>query len=155
MIDLKTLLPRHHVLLHLCGSSREELFRTLSAPLVADETVTDIDRFVFDLEQRERQVTTQVEQGIAFPHTRSAAVRSLALTVGIADEPGLEYSTEAEGPVRVFFLIGVPAFAPTAHLQLLQRLAHFSHDPSRIARLLASKTPGPVAAALVRYKPKP
>jgi len=155
MIDLKTLLPRHHVLLNLCGSTREELFRTLSAPLVAEGIVTDVDRFVFDLEQRERQITTQVEQGIAFPHARSAAVRRLALIVGIAGEPGLAYNREAEGPVRLFFLIGVPAFAPTAHLQLLQRLAHFSHDQNRVARLLACKTPGPVASALVRYKPKP
>ena len=131
------------------------MFRVLTAPLAADGVVTDVDRFVDYLERREQQITMEVEPGIAFPHARSTAVRSLCLTVGIADAPGVEYSSGGESRVRLFFLIGVPAFAPTAHLPLLQRLAVFARDPARTDRLLAYKTPGQVAAALARFKFKP
>ncbi|NOY80381.1 MAG: PTS sugar transporter subunit IIA [Kiritimatiellaeota bacterium] len=151
MIDLKTLLPRHHVLLQVASATRADIFRELATPLDADGIVTDLDRFVFDLEQRERQITTQVEQGIAFPHARSAVARSLGLTVGIASEPGLVFS-ETREPVRLLFLIAVPAFAPTAHLPLLQRLAAFAHDPTRTQRLLACRTPGQIASTLARFK---
>ena len=151
-MDIRTLLPRSHVLLDLAATDRRSAFEKLVSPLVADAIVADADRFLDALERREEQITTQVEAGIAFPHARSGAVRRLALTVGIGEPAGIDFGGGGTQPVRLLFLIAVPSFAPTAHLPLLQRLANFAHQPERVTRLLACNTQNKVVSCLTRFK---
>ena len=151
-MDIKALLPVTHVLLGLRADDRRDLLRQLVAPLAADLAVTDPEQFTMDIERREAQVTMQVENGIALPHARSNAVRRLALAVGIAIGEGLAYTDDAEIPCWVCFLIAVPAFAPTAHLPLLQHLANFSQDAQRIARLCACDTAARAARQIISFK---
>jgi len=152
MMDLTALLPRHHVLLQLAGDGLDQIITALAQPLVTDGMITDARKFVTDVEAREIQITTQLADAIAFPHARSTAVRRLALSVGVAAEPGLLFSVKASKPCRIFFLIAVPFFAPTAHLPLLQRLANFAHNPQRVGKLLDATTPGQVVRLLTMFK---
>lgn len=151
-MDIRTLLPRSHVLLDFAATDRRSAFEALVTPLVTDGIVLDAGRFLDALERREEQITTQVEAGIAFPHARSSAVRRLALTVGIGGPAGIELGGGGAQPVRLLFLIAVPSFAPTAHLPLLQRLANFAHQPERVTRLLACNTQSKAVSCLVRFK---
>jgi len=151
-MDIKALLPRHHVLLHLATAPRRELLRQLAAPLVEDGLVTDVERFLDDLERREDQITTQIRKDIALPHTRSECVRRLAFCAGVADGDGLVYDPASGPHCRVLFLIAVPAMAPTAHLALLQHLVHFATDHRRLLKLAAAATPAQVVSLLAAYK---
>jgi len=151
-MEIKALLPRSHVLLHLAGSDREAILRALMQPLLADGMVTAPDTLMADLLRRDDEITTQLEAGVAFPHARTHAVRRLGLTVGIADPPGLVFSPEYGRCCRLFFFITVPSFAPTAHLPLLQLLADMAHDSKRRQRLLASRTPAQAVRLVSTYK---
>lgn len=151
-MDLSVLLPRHHILLHLAAETRRDILGSLVSPLVDDGLVSDREVLLRDLERREDEITTQIGHRVAFPHARSHAASRLALTVAIADEPGLVFNRQSAEGCRLFFLIAVPAFAPTAHLPLLQRLANFAHDDKRMARLLASGTAAQAVRFLVGYK---
>lgn len=151
-MDIKTLLPKSHVIFNLAGAGRCEIVRSLASPLVADGVITDLDAFLADIERRENEITTQAENGVAFPHARSHAVRRLALTVGIVGTAGVDFGGPETPPCRVVFLIAVPSFAPTAHLPLLQSLANVVHDPKRIDKLLASRTDVQVIRALTSTK---
>ena len=154
MIDIRTLLPRNHVVLNLKAGTRTEAFAALVAPLAQDGIVTDPEQFLQALDAREAQVTTQLTGAVALPHARSPVVRRLGLAVGVAAEPGIEFSSEWDSPVRLLFLIAVPAFAPIAHLPLLQHLAKFSRNPAGVERLLACTTQARLINALSRYKGK-
>lgn len=151
-MDIKALLPRPHVLLHLVTAPRRDLLRQLAAPLVAEGLVTDAERFLDDLERREDQITTQIRKDVALPHTRSEGVRRLAFCVGVADDQGLLYDPASGPHCRVLFLIAVPAMAPTAHLTLLQHLVHFATDHRRLLKLAAAATPAQVVSLLAAYK---
>ncbi|MEI8079588.1 MAG: PTS sugar transporter subunit IIA [bacterium] len=151
-MDIKALLPRPHVLLHLVTAPRRDLLRQLAAPLVAEGLVTDAERFLDDLERREDQITTQIRKDVALPHTRSDGVRRLAFGVGVADGDGLLYDPASGPHCRVLFLIAVPAMAPTAHLPLLQHLVHFATDHRRLLKLAAATTPAQVVSLLAAYK---
>jgi mannitol/fructose-specific phosphotransferase system IIA component (Ntr-type) len=150
-MDLKTLLPKEHILLQTTVRNRQELFQAATAPLVQAGIVTDGPAFVAALEAREEQVTTQVEGGIAFPHARSSVVRRLGLVLVTAPEPGLPFGPAAQ-PARLFFCIAVPAIAPTAHLQLLRALADFARTPSRVQRLLEVTMPSRVLRAMATVR---
>ncbi|OGV76797.1 MAG: hypothetical protein A3K19_17465 [Lentisphaerae bacterium RIFOXYB12_FULL_65_16] len=139
MIDIRALLPREHIIFELAGANRRAILRTMAEPLAAASLITHLDEFLNDVEAREDEITTQVADRVAMPHARSAAVRRLVLVVGIADKPGLAFNPDVSKTCRLFFLIGVPALAPTAHLPLLQHLANFAHDPKHVDKLLASE----------------
>jgi len=151
-MDIKVLLPKEHVVLHLSGDARRGVLKALSAPLVADGLVTDDDAFLDAVEHREDEVTTQLAGGVAFPHARSPFVRRLALTVGVDPPPGLIFNASLGTPCQLFFLLAIPALAPTSHLPLLQRLANFVHDDKCLLKLLASTTPALAARCLHTFK---
>ena len=151
-MDLKTCLPTNHIVLHLQGTSRREILSALCEPLVSDSVVTNIETFLDDLERREDEITTRVTESIALPHARSHAVRRLGFCVGIADEPGLSFGALPAHCCRLFFLIGVPSYAPTAHMPLLQTLAKLAQDEQKTAKLLASRTPSQAMRCLVSFR---
>ena len=148
-MEQKAILPKHHVLLDLEGSRRDVL-TSLGKPLVQNHIVDDLERFLDDIEERERQITMQVSPVVALPHARSNAVRRLGLTVGIS-KTGVSYTDSGEPVCRLLFLIAIPAFAPTAHLPLLQHLAAFAHDDARVGKLIESTTPARAASQLTRF----
>jgi mannitol/fructose-specific phosphotransferase system IIA component (Ntr-type) len=151
-MDLKALLNRDYVVLGMRAPNRRAVFAALVAPLVSAGVVTDAELLIADLERREDQFTTQIEGGIALPHARSHAAKRLALTVGTAEAPGLVFDPSSPQLVRLFFLIAVPAFAPTAHLPLLQRIADFCRDRQHVARLLSCTSQAQIVAWLARFK---
>ncbi len=151
-MDVKSLLPPQHVVLRLNPGTRREILRQICQPLLKDNIITDLELFLDDLERREEQITTQVDSCVALPHARSNGVRRLGFAIGLAPTPGIAYSSEVAETCRVFFLLAIPAFAPTAHLPLLQFLANFAHQTVRIQKMLTADTPGKVTRQLATFK---
>lgn len=150
---IKPFIAAEKVILDLVPGDRRQILAQLVAPLVADGHVTDADLFLADLERRESQMTTVMDNGlVAIPHARSHAVRRLGLCVATAAAPGLRFDADSQHFTRVFFCLAVPSFAPTAHIPLLQSLARFARDPERIEKLLASRTPGVAARYLAQFR---
>jgi PTS system fructose-specific IIC component len=95
-MDLKTLLPKEHILLDFSAANRAELFAACTAPLVASGIVTDAAAFEAALEAREQQVTTRLEEGIALPHARSAVAKRLGLV--LVTSPGRPVGCSSVSP---------------------------------------------------------
>lgn len=150
-MKMKPFLNAQKVALGLTGATPREFLEALTKPLVKDGIVTDGERFVQDLESREKQLTTVMENGVALPHARSPVVRRVGLTVGVVKGDGVRFDPDSDALVRIFFCIAVPTFAPTAHLPLLQAVAAFARDPKRLEKLAASKTPGAAVKQLTTF----
>lgn len=150
-MDIKALLPRSHVMLNLKGGSRLETWETLCQPLIKDNILVDIDTFLDDLARREEHVTTRIDDLVALPHARSNSARRLGVVLGISADRRIDYSSEGPGPA-VVLLIAVPAFAPAAHLPILQRFARFAHDPNRLKKLLTASTPSQATRTIISFK---
>ncbi len=151
-MNLSTFLAADRIVLGLTAATPREVLEKLVDPMVKADIVSDPERFLADLERREAEITTVMENGVVIPHARSNAVKRLGLCVGIASEPGIIFNPEAGVLSRLFFCIAVPAFAPTAHMPLLQRLAKFAREPQRVERLLKSKTASIGSRYLGSYK---
>jgi len=140
-MNLKNFLSADLIVVDMTAENQREALNALVAPLVKNDIVTDATQFLEDLEAREAQITTVMDNGVALPHARSHAVRRLGLAVGLAPQ-GIQFNPESDVLSRLFFCIAVPSFAPTAHMPMLQTLAKFARDPKRVEKLLASKQPG-------------
>jgi PTS system fructose-specific IIA component len=122
-VELKSVLDHGAIDLSLTASSRDEAVRRLAGRLAEQGAVADVDRYLRDVEEREKLGSTAIGFEVAIPHAKSEGVKRAAvafarLARAITWNPG---DTE---PVRLIFLIAVPSEqAGTEHLQILAALS--------------------------------
>ncbi len=151
-MDLKRVVKADNVIIGLSASSQEETLKQLIDPFVKEGAVLDASIFLSDLLQREADITTVIENGVAIPHARSQTVERMSLSIGITDSEGISYNSDSEIKCKLFFCIAVPLFAPTSHLPLLQLLALYSHNIKRVEKLIQYKTAAGLSKALGAFK---
>ena len=137
-MNLSNFLDADRILLGLTADNQEAALKNLISPMVKAGFVTDSELLLEDLQKREAEITTVIDNGVAIPHARSHSVKRLTLVVALAGEQGIQFNPENE--CHLIFCIAIPHFAPTSHLPLLQLLAKFSYDSKRVKKVLGYKT---------------
>lgn len=116
----------------------------LARRLQAAGRVTDMDRFLADVEAREAQMPTGLEGGIGIPHCRSAAVTEPSLAFGRSSR-GVDFGAE-DGPATLIFLIAAPEAGGDDHMTVLAALARRLVRASFTDALRGATDAGAVAA---------
>lgn len=111
--------------------------RELSRLLHQQGCIRDAATFAEATLVRESLVSTAVDCGLALPHARLADVPELHFALGRSLEP-ISWGTRSPIPVRLVFLIAVPANDPSQYLPLIAALAKFGKDKVCLDRLLAA-----------------
>jgi PTS system nitrogen regulatory IIA component len=88
--------------------------------------------------QRERLGSTGVGRGIAIPHGRLPALKSIVSVFARLDEP-IDFEALDNEPVDLIFLLLAPEHAGADHLKALARISRLLREPSTIERLRASR----------------
>lgn len=152
-MKLKPFVISERVIIGVKPGDQREVLSQLIQPLVDDgDVLSNPDEFLNGLIRRELELTTVMENGVAFPHARSTAVKRLCLTIGIASDAPIAFSPDTTQTSQLFFCIGVPSFAPTAHIPILQALANYVRSQSRVDRLLSCRIPSEVVKRLSTFK---
>lgn len=79
------------------------------------------------VQEREDKQSTGLEQGIAVPHGKSAAVSSLKLAIGIAPQ-GIDFDSLDGKPSTLFFLLLAPPNQSGPHVQALAEIAKLARS---------------------------
>ncbi|MGJ7905981.1 PTS sugar transporter subunit IIA [Actinopolyspora sp. H202] len=138
--------------LDLPDADRRAAVRSLANRLVNAERVTDIERFLDDVENREQQMATGMRGGIGIPHCRSAAVTVPSLAFG-RSTAGIDFGAE-DGPASLIFLIAAPEGGDSDHMAVLASLARRLMREEFKRTLLDANDPA-VVASYVREEVKP
>lgn len=88
---------------------------------------------------REEMGTTDIGEGIAIPHAKSAAVKKTGLAAIIVKD-GVEYGSMNGSPVHLVFMIATPDDGADSHLAALARLSMMLMDTAFRAALLKADT---------------
>lgn len=123
---LKEFVDRGSVLVDPDVSKKEELFRLVAGDAHSKELITDADSFFDVLMEREKQMSTEIEPGIALPHARTDIVKESFAYV-ISSKKGIKFGALGS-KVRIAFLVGVPSDSK-----------HYLDVMAMIARLLQKK----------------
>ena len=107
--------------LDLAADDRATAVRALAQRLADAGRVTDVERFLADVEAREQQMPTGLEGGIGIPHCRSSAVTTPTLAFGRSAK-GIDFGAE-DGPATLIFLIAAPDGEDSQHMAVLAALA--------------------------------
>ena len=95
--------------------------------------------FLAQVLARERVNSTLIENGVAFPHARTALVDQIALAVG-RSRAGIPWNDKGER-ARLIFVVAVPQRLANDYLVLVGTLARITQDRRQRAILLAAATP--------------
>lgn len=128
MNQLASLLSVTRILLDVEAESKKQLFEQVGQLLNAEACVNS--KTVLDsLLAREKLGSTGLGLGVAMPHGRIKGLKS-ASGVFIRLRHPIEFDAPDQLPVRLLFILFVPAQATDLHLEILSELAQFFSSKS-------------------------
>ena len=133
--------------LNLKGSTKNEIIDELVEMLNAAGKLNDKEEYKKQILKRESQSSTGLEEGIAIPHAKTAAVKIPSIAFGLSKN-GVDYESLDGEPSKLFFMIAAPANASDTHIEILSKLTTMLLDDDIRERLLEVKTPQEVIEIL-------
>lgn len=140
----KRILSKEAVVLRLQGTTKERIIEELIDVLVSAGKVTDRKAALKAVMEREKKMSTGLQNGIAIPHGKSDTIDCLVAALGLKPE-GVAFDSLDGQPAQIFLMTLSPASRTGPHIQFLADISRVLHDPSVRERVLNA----PSADALV------
>ena len=134
MQNLKQLLGRDNIFLDLRATDKQGVITELVDRLVQNGRLPNRKAALKAILERERKVSTGMENGVAIPHGKSDSVQDLVTALGIKKE-GLDFESADGQPSRIFVMTLCPDNRPGPHLQFLGEISQLL-DKAEIRRRL-------------------
>ncbi len=138
-MNLKTVLTRETVSLHLKGTTKEEIINELLDILVKAGKIKDRDAALASVLDRERKMSTGMKHGIAIPHGKTPAVSDLVACIGISDA-AVDFDSLDHEPCRIFIMTLSPIDKTGPHLQFLAEVSLLFKSSEKRAEILAASS---------------
>ncbi|WOP19956.1 PTS sugar transporter subunit IIA [Raineyella sp. LH-20] len=136
------------VRIRLPGRTKTEILRSMAALFVEAGKVTDLERFIADLQARELSFSTGVGRGLAIPHGKSEVVSTAAYAVATLSDPFL-WDADDDETTNLVVMLAVPAReAGTTHLKMLSTFAAALMDDGFRTALVNATTEADIRSAL-------
>ncbi|HEY3245377.1 MAG TPA: CNNM domain-containing protein [Phycisphaerae bacterium] len=120
-VYLKDALANGGVALDVQAQTPDEAIRELAALIAPGHLPPSVDVGAVAV-ARERQVSTDIGQGVAIPHARCVGLANPILVFGRSGA-GIPFNPKSSEPVRLIFLIVTPAERPNLQVFLLSQIA--------------------------------
>ena len=111
----------------LTSKDKPDTLRELVQILKDAGQIEDFDAVLEAVQNREDQMSTGLQDGIAVPHGKTAAVSSLKMAIGIAPE-GIDFDALDQQPSKLFFLLVAPPDQSGPHVQALAEIAKLAQS---------------------------
>ena len=118
---LKDALGTGGVVLDLAAQTPEEAIRSLAAAIAPENLRRGVDVSALAL-LRERQMSSDIGQGVAIPRARCPGLARPLIVLGRSVE-GIPFGARSAEPVRLIFLLVTPVEQPNLQVFLLAQLA--------------------------------
>jgi mannitol/fructose-specific phosphotransferase system IIA component (Ntr-type) len=141
-----TALQPDFVKLDLQTAEQEAAIREVAGLLRGHPEMADFQRFCDEVLDREKISSTAAGGGVAFPHARTDAVRSIVMAVG-RTRAEIPFGPDGTG-VRFVVVLGVPKPMVHEYLGIAGRLARLFRDAGQRERLLEAGSAEEFAARL-------
>jgi mannitol/fructose-specific phosphotransferase system IIA component (Ntr-type) len=125
-IALSDLIDPRQITLKLGARTQADAMRELVALLVTASKIDNAEKFLKELEARERTHSTYAPDGVAFPHTRTKLVDEIVLAIGRSDA-GIPWTGKGE-IAHLIFLIAVPERLISDYLVVVGVIARITKD---------------------------
>ncbi|MCA9400449.1 MAG: PTS sugar transporter subunit IIA, partial [Candidatus Omnitrophica bacterium] len=122
------------------GTKEEVICRLINLLTRSGELSTSREEEVFeDVMDRENSVSTGLQDGVAFPHARTHAVKKLIVAVGLINE-GVDFQSLDQKPSKIFILTLAPKSDPQPYLQFISQISQLLTNAHYREKLLSCRT---------------
>jgi len=137
-MKLADYLQQERISLQMKAKSKEEAIKELCELVKGIPEISDVEKFLQDVFEREKVQTTGIGDGVALPHARSDAAKGIFIAFGRSDE-GVEFDSMDGKPVHLLFLIGTSKNSVSVYLKVLARLSRFLREEWFRKKLMSAK----------------
>lgn len=119
---LKSMITKECISLNLTAKSKNDVIDELVNMLFKNGKLNDPKEYKAQILKREEESSTGLEEGIAIPHAKTAAVKVPTVAIGISKD-GIDFNSLDGEPSKLFFMIAAPANAKDSHIEVLSQLS--------------------------------
>jgi len=127
--------------------AKREILEELVDLLCLSGEISNRNKALQDLYNRERKATTAMGHGIAIPHVRTKQAKSFVIGFTRSREGCLFDSLDGK-PVHIFFPMLAPPYDDSLYLRVFKSLAELVKYPTFMAELMEAATPHEVLRAI-------
>jgi PTS system nitrogen regulatory IIA component len=138
-MNLKTVLSKDTICLHLAGTTKEGIINELLDILVAAKKIDDRSAAYNAIMDREQKMSTGMKHGIAIPHGKSPTIHDLVACIGISDAP-VDFDALDHEPCRIFIMTLSPVEKTGPHLQFLAEISLLFKSSEKRQEILSAST---------------
>ena len=147
-MNLKKPLTVETICLDLKGPTKEAILAEMVDLLVASGHIRDRDAVLKAVLEREKRMSTGMQNGIAIPHGKTDSVDCLVAALGIK-RAGVDFGALDGQPSNIFVMTVSPDSRTGPHIQFLAEISRPLNDASVRAKLLAATSPDEVLHLLI------
>ena len=123
--------------LELKGSTKDEILSEMVGLLVASGHIRDREAVLKAVVDREKRMSTGMQNGIAIPHGKTDSVDCLVAALGIR-RGGVDFGALDGQPSTIFVMTVSPDSRTGPHIQFLAEISRPLNDAAVRAMLLAA-----------------
>ncbi len=137
-MKFNTIMDEKIVSLDMEAQTKDEALKKMAQMLYNDGRIFTLDRFIQDVYERESMETTNMDIGVAIPHSKSETIKKTSVALVRLNK---EISWEDFGePVKIIFLLAVsPNDDGVEHLELIAKIAELLIDERFVDRLYKTR----------------
>ena len=129
------------------SSDKPDVIRELVKVLKDAGEIDDFETALQAVQDREDKQSTGLTDGIAVPHAKTTAVKSLKLAIGISPE-GIDFDSMDHQPSKLFFLLLAAPNMSGPHVEALAEIAKLSRSKALCKALANADSPKEVVELL-------
>ena len=146
-MTLLDILSPDSTIVDLNGDTKEEIIAELVDSLSASEAISDRDKVLQAVLEREKIMSTGIGDGIAIPHGKSDSVVKLVAALG-TQRRGVDFEALDGEPAYVFFLLVSPANVSGPHIKALARISRLLKNDDFKKKLITASSPEEIISAI-------
>ncbi|MCD8820486.1 PTS fructose transporter subunit IIA [Staphylococcus gallinarum] len=116
ILDEKIIFPKSNY------TNKEETLKNLATSFKKEQYINDIDNFLNDVYNREKEGVTGIGNLLAIPHGKSESVQKPGVAIATLNKK-VEWESLDNDGVQIIFLIAVGTENSKDHLKLLSQIA--------------------------------
>ena len=138
-MNLRRVLSKSDITVSLQGRNKEEVLSSLMDILMAGGKVHNREVAMNAILEREKKMSTGIQNGVAIPHGKTDAVEELVACLGIKKE-GVDFDALDGEKSRIFIMTLSPVNKAGPHVQFLAEISQLLTDSAKREKLLAARS---------------
>lgn len=135
----KRILTKDSLVMQVKSSTKDGVIEELVDVLVATGRIKDRKAALKAVVEREKKMSTGLQNGIAIPHGKTDTMDSLVASIGISHE-GIPFESLDGQPARIILLTVSPASRTGPHIQFLADISRVLHSDAVRQKVMNAKT---------------